>query len=228
MPTTCPKCGGVIPQDDINVAKDIAFCRKCDKGFPLSDIVMDTPVGPVDLASPPRGAWYRDEGGTVSLGASTRSGTGAFFLFFALFWNSITWVFVVVFVTEAIRPGTIPMKSSSGHPMPTAFGLLFMVPFVLVGLGTGAAAMLGIFGRVEATVRAGEHCQVFVGVGNIGWRRPFDAASVTGVSIRPSGWTQNGRQQMAICLDGPGLKFGGFLTDERRAFVAAALRKVLG
>ncbi len=86
---------------------------------------------------------------------------------------------------------------------------------------------MGLFGRVEAMVR-GNTGEVFTGVGSIGWRRTFDPAAVTSVSIKPTSWTQNGQRQYAVSLDGAGLKFGSFLTEPRRAFVAAALRKVLG
>ncbi len=99
----------------------MAFCRKCDKGFSLSDLVHEGAVpGGVDLANPPRGAWYRDEDGAVRVGALTRSGAGMFLVVFAIFWNSITWFFVSAFLVELIKPGTIPMQNNLATPCPSA------------------------------------------------------------------------------------------------------------
>jgi hypothetical protein len=30
---TCPKCKQAIPSEDVNVAKDVAYCRACNPKF---------------------------------------------------------------------------------------------------------------------------------------------------------------------------------------------------
>jgi hypothetical protein len=234
MATVCPACGGVIPESDVNVAKDIAFCRKCDKGYPLSELVMGGMGGgaeaPVDLSMPVRGAWYRDDGGEVSIGATLRSVAGAgFMIFFSGFWNAITWTLVIVTLRGFFHVGQQPVvRAGHGTQITGIFPLLFMIPFVLIGAVTGVLALMMLFGRVEVTVRGGEG-QVFTGIGGVGRRKRFDAAAVTGVAVRYAGWQQNRQPQYAIYLEGPTpVKFGSMLTPERRAFIAAALRKVLG
>jgi len=229
VPTLCPKCGGTIPQDDVNVAKDIAFCRKCDKGFALSDLVSDHAIAAnVDLANPPRGAWYRDDGGQVSIGASMRSAGGAFaLLFFALFWNGISWGMFIAMLKGSGNVSGPGIHHSGGKTVVDGVAFLFITPFLLIGALAAGLVLLMLFGRVEVTIR-GQEGSIFTGAGAWGRRQLFDLASVTGVALRPSNWTKNNQPQYAICLDGPALKFGSALPDPKRQFIAAALRKVLG
>jgi ribosomal protein S27E len=72
MQITCPTCRAKIATDDINVSTDVALCRSCGNTFHISEILGGTssilaslvnsvvpPSGPVDLNSPPSGAWDR-------------------------------------------------------------------------------------------------------------------------------------------------------------------------
>src|SRR5262245_8947147 len=71
---TCPKCKGVIPSEDINVANDIAFCRRCDLSHKLSELTSGTTVGEnVDVSRPPEGTWFRRDMAGTTIGASHRS-----------------------------------------------------------------------------------------------------------------------------------------------------------
>jgi hypothetical protein len=228
VPTTCPKCGGVIPQDDVNVAKDIAFCRKCDKGFALSDLISDHAIPNVDLANPPRGAWYRDDGGAVSIGASLRSAGGALgVLLFAGFWNFVSWTIFIAMLKGSAKVSGPGIHHSDGKTTVDAFAFLFITPFLLIGAVAALLVVFMLVGRVEVVIR-GQEGSIFTGAGAIGRRLLFDPASVTGVALRPANWTKNNQPQFAICLDGPSLKFGSALPEPKRQFIAAALRKVLG
>jgi hypothetical protein len=92
VPTLCPTCRAGFADDDVNVAKDVAYCRGCDKAYTLSELARGVETVDVDLSIPPRGAWFRDDGLEASIGAVWRNlATGIFFLIFALFWNTITW-----------------------------------------------------------------------------------------------------------------------------------------
>jgi hypothetical protein len=51
---TCPRCKGVIPSEDVNVANDIAFCRHCDLSHRLSDLTSGTPVDEDPVSAVPR------------------------------------------------------------------------------------------------------------------------------------------------------------------------------
>ncbi len=63
---------------------------------------------------------------------------GCFFLFFSLFWNAITWTFVVMvlFFPDEIE-GDIPLWVAA----------LFMLPFIAVGIGTFLGAMYAFFAQ---------------------------------------------------------------------------------
>lgn len=222
----CPDCKAAIPVEEINVAKDVAFCRACNKAFALSSLVHGAvvPVG-VDFATPPPGAWYWDNGVEVVIGATTKSlGTGIFFLFFTTFWNSITWTFVIGALGGFFKNAPSQGSGSGSSNQPPEFILLFMVPFVLVGIATAIAAGFCFIGRVETRLR-GTEGTAFVGIGTLGWRKQFNASEVTDVTIDAATWQQNNRVVYQIVLRGPDIRFGGGLSEERRKFVAAALRR---
>lgn len=222
----CPDCKAAISSDEINVAKDVAFCRACNKAFSLSALVHGAVVpSEVNFAAPPSGSWYRDNGVEVVIGATTKSlGTGMFFLFFTTFWNSITWTFVIGALVGLFKNAPSHGSGVGRSSQPPEFILLFMVPFVLVGIGTAVAAAFCFIGRVEARLR-GPDGTAFVGLGAVGWRKRFNAGEVTDVTIDPASWQQNGRSVYQIVLRGPDIRFGGGLSDDRRNFVAAALRR---
>jgi hypothetical protein len=86
MQITCPTCRAKVATDDINVSTDVALCRSCGNTFHISEVLGGTssilgsmlssivpPSGPVDLNSPPAGAWYTPTGDGFTAGASTRS-----------------------------------------------------------------------------------------------------------------------------------------------------------
>jgi hypothetical protein len=183
----------------------------------------------VDLANPPAGAWYRDEGGEVSVGGNLRTvGGRSFVLVFATFWNGISWTIFLSMLAGSGNISGLGIHHSNGKTDVPWFAFVFITPFLLIGAGTVLAALMLLFGRVEVVIR-GQEGTVFTGLGSLGWRRQFDAAAVTGVAIRTAGWTKNNQPQYAVCLEGPTpMMFGSALPEARRQFMAAALRKVLG
>jgi hypothetical protein len=235
MPTLCPTCQREIAPEDVNVAQNVAFCRGCSTPHALSALAPGAEGTPttaeafvghegftdadatVDPANPPAGAWYRDDGVEMRVGATMRSGgAGGFMLVFSGFWNLITWILILGFLV-----------AGSGQGGPDWFVFLFFVPFVAIGLGTGWLALVYMVGRTEVKIRH-DRGEAFVGVGAIGWRRAFTPADVTGVRVAKASWTQNNQSVWQILLTGPDIRFGSGLSPERRAFVAGALRRALG
>mgnify|MGYP001248601073 CR=1 FL=1 len=234
MPTLCPGCGNPFADDAVNVAADVAYCRVCDKAHALSSLVKkqgpdpEEDLGQVDLLSPPVGAWYRDDGVEVVIGATARHASIAwFFVLFSGFWNLVTWTILLAMIFGSSNVSGPGITHSGGQTHVDLIAYLFMIPFIAVGLGTGAAALILLFGRCEVRIR-GVDGVLFRGIGFLSRRTPFDPSTVTAVRTRPSGWLQNNRPMSEIVLEGPGLRFGASLTPERRKFLAAALRKVLG
>lgn len=240
MPTpTCTKCRRVIPSDDINVAKDVAYCRDCNVSYRLSDLTYDNDVSAsVNLNDPPQGAWYRSDGGGTVIGATNRSVGAAFFmLFFALFWNGIVSVFVVLALTSTLHLLHVPLpvwfpapKMNNGNmgPGETVFLWLFLTPFITVGLFVTGACLSGLFGKTEARIE-NTRGTLFTGIGTLGWKRTFDPSQVRDVRINQSRNNQ-GRDTFVIVIEtreGKQFKLGSLLSNERRQFVLGALRRTL-
>ncbi len=234
MDTVCPKCKADITPDDVNVAQNVAYCRACDTLHKLSDLVERESFDDAAAGEIPAGAWLRDDGRQTRVGATMRSvGTAIFFLIFSTFWNSIVAIFVVGAIgsllggdsSVSIGEGDNARPIESGDSL---FVLLFMIPFVLVGLGTLAVALLALFGRVEVTLRPGQG-RVFTGLGPIGWSRRFDSTRVKNVSIETANSSTNGKPDRQVVIDAADrtVKLGTTLSRARRRWIAAALQRLL-
>lgn len=244
----CPSCSAPIPLDDINVSEGVALCRPCGKLFKLSQLAEDPELAQAkeDLRSGqvPPGCTVVDRGmGEIVVRASARSFVAAGgLMFFALFWNSIVSVFLVVALaglyTSTIGPlpswAPAPTSSSGSGPMGVGmsiFMLLFMVPFVLVGTVVLGAALVSLMGHVEARIgdeRDADAGCVFIGVGKIGWRRRFKVSAVKNVKIGLTGSSTNDKPDRGVIIEADRtIKFGSMLPDERRRWMAATLKTLL-
>src|SRR5688500_3614568 len=87
LEVVCPKCGSEIPLEDVNVANDLALCRKCSESFSFAEAIRTEDIAAVDLANPPRGVWYRPTPNGFELGSSTRSAAAIFLVPFMLVWS---------------------------------------------------------------------------------------------------------------------------------------------
>jgi len=240
MTATCPKCHREIPAADLNVATDVALCRVCNLVHKFSDLVQVAELEEgLDFTRPPDGAWHRDSGMGVVVGATHRAlGTAAGLLAVSLFWNGIVSVFVffainaTLFVLHVPRPAWFPDAKMNGGTMGagmTIFLWLFLTPFILIGLAMLGALLSALAGRTEVTIKNGEGI-IYTGIGALGWRKRFNAQFVKQVRIEDKRWSDNrGRtrdsKQIVIELqDGKPIRFGSMLREDRMKFVAAAIR----
>ena len=108
----------------------------------------------------------------------------------------------------------------------------FLTPFIVVGLVMIGAFLSCLGGKTEVRISNREGV-VFTGIGSIGYKRRFDPADAAKVSISDTQWRDSDgdrRRQVHIFIDlrdGKRIKFGSSLSEERRKFVAAAVRKAL-
>jgi hypothetical protein len=185
MKLICPRCRKEIPPDRVNVAQNVAHCAECNEAFDLSALAEGDRVR---VERPPNAKSLLERGSdqlAIALPRGGLRGPGCFFLFFTLFWNAITWTFVVVMLSslfsgttrhitlEADAPPATPAKIAEAppgaDPTPPApqapqgrsthiafdavstgfdiFGLLFLIPFVLIGLVTAVIALFCLFGE---------------------------------------------------------------------------------
>jgi len=70
----------MIALDEGRVSGKTASCPDCEKTFSLAKLSAAREAAA--LSNPPSGAWYRDEGDTVEIGATTRSPAALLFIFF--------------------------------------------------------------------------------------------------------------------------------------------------
>jgi len=242
MKPTCPKCKRVIPDADINVASDVAFCRACNVAHKLSSLVHGLQLDDIDLGHPPSGAWHRGSGIGAVIGATHRSvGMAIGALAVSLFWNGIISVFVLVALSATLQhlhvptPDWFPAPKMNGDAMSvgmTIFMWIFLTPFIVVGSIMIGAFLSAIAGRTEVEIRQSEGT-LFVGIGSLGWRRRFNSETVKDVRIEDRNWRDNDgdrrskRQIVIETEDGKEIKFGSMLREDRMKFVAAAVRKAV-
>ena len=239
----CSKCKAEIPESDVNVANDVAFCRRCNLAQKLSAMVhgiqLDTHI---DLNRPPPGAWYRSGTFGPVLGATHRSiGVAIGTLAVCLFWNGIVSVFVLLAVSSTLNLLNIP--APEWFPVPrmnddvmgvgmTIFLWLFLTPFIAIGLAMIGAFLSALAGRTEVRLRPSEGA-VFTGIGLLGWSRRFNPQNVKDVRMDEKRWRDSdgdrqSKTEIVIELqEGKAIRFGSMLREERRLFVAAGTRKLL-
>jgi hypothetical protein len=234
----------VIPVEDLNVANDVALCRVCNFAQPLSALVHGLQLDPgLDLSRPPAGAWYRSSGLGTVIGATHHSlGLALGALAVSLFWNGIVSVFVLLALGATLHhlhmplPDWFPSPKMKGSGVPgvglTIFLWLFLTPFILIGLAMFGTFLSALGGRTEVRMHHAEGV-IFTGIGPLGYRRRFKAQAVKDVRLDDRSWRDSDgdpRRKTEIVvetLEGKQIKFGSMLRDERRKFVAAAMRKVL-
>ena len=237
---TCPQCKRVIPSEDVNVAKDIAYCRSCNLSHLLSSLTLGTAVDEyVDLSRPPAGAWFQREVDTVVVGATHRSlGQALGLIFVCLFWNGIVSVFVLFTATSTLQHLGVPLPSwfpvLKGSSMPvgmTIFLWVFLTPFIAIGLGMLAAFLSALIGRTEMRIQGGE-AVLFNGIGPLGFRKRFAIHNVRDVRIEDKRWrdSDGDAQRKAYIIvetERKPIRFGSMLSDERRRFIASVVKKEL-
>ena len=235
---TCPKCRRVRPPDDVNVSNDVAYCRGCNLANKLSELVEESELH-VDLTNPPAGAWYRENGLSRTFGATHRSlGTAIGALLISLFWNGIVSIFVLIAIGSTLRhmgiplPHWFPTPESNGQPMTvgmTIFLWIFLTPFIAIGLAMVGAFISAIGGHTEVRLY-GSQGEIFHGFGQIGWHRRFEPADVTKIRLEEKRNTEGNNNRTYVVIElgsGKRLRFGSLLTEERRNFIASAIRQTL-
>jgi hypothetical protein len=240
---TCPKCHGTVPGEDINVSADVAYCRVCNIAYKLSELAPGSGIDPnIDLSQPPKGAWHRASGLGTVIGATHRAVGGALAAFaFAAFWNGILSVFLALVLSSTLTllgfepPHWFPKPIMNGGAIGvgmTIFLWIFLTPFMAVGLAMIAAFLSCLGGKTEVRLRDWQG-EVFTGIGSVGFKRKFKPDQVKAVRIEDRQWRDSDgdrRRSTHIMIDmieGKAIKFGSSLTNERRQYIAAALREAI-
>jgi len=213
MKLKCPKCRSEIPLEDVNVAKDIALCRNCQTTSSFSELSQEEETDAVDLSHPPRGMWFRSQANEFEVGASVRSPVAFFLVPFTCVWAGFS--LTGIYGTQIIH-----------HKFELAQSL-FGIPFLVGSVVLISITLMTVFGKVTVS-GSGEQGRVFVGVGPLGWNRRFNRSEVQGVRISQTKWQQNNRNLPLLEIYGSQpIRFGSGLSEPKRAFMLAALRRYL-
>lgn len=212
LEVNCPKCQSDIPLEDVNVANDIALCRKCGDSFSFAEAVREeVAVPPVDLNHPPKGMVYRRTTDGFELSVSTRSIALAIFLVpFMLVWSggSLGGIY-----GSQIAKGDFNLLMS-----------LFGLPFLLGSIVLGAFTIMTLAGKfcVSAEGRQG---QVFVGIGSIGYRKRFLWDAVKDIRLETRR-TAKGGEYKQLVIDADTTVTIPNVNDARANFLLGALRQI--
>lgn len=238
MVLACPNCGAEIPEADINIASDLAYCRRCSHAHSAASLATRQHIPHLhELHGAPRGVIFTRTLDGFRVSASHYSaGQCATALFLAVFWNTITGLFISINTMATLR--LLGVRNLAGISLPvitgtgaslgqTLFLWLFLSPFIAIGLALIAALITTVFGRTELSVSAGAG-KLFTGVGGLGLTTRFRATDIMDVSIererRRS--SNSGTPSNAIILrtsEGKAHKFGGNLSANKRTYMAAVL-----
>ena len=211
---TCLTCGAAIPLDDINVASDIALCRKCGNASAFSLIYDASGLADAGTGEPPRGVRVERDlmGGGVSI-IYKRIDRSVFFLIpFTLIWSG---------VSIGGLYGTQLMNQSFDWKMS-----LFGIPFLIGTIFLVSSTLMGLFGKHTITLKRGEGT-VFRGIGKLGRTRTFTYSRDARISLRPSIIRHNNGSCDEIEVASQGKTFGmcvAIPTDPQR-FIAGLLQR---
>jgi hypothetical protein len=210
LEVVCPKCQSDVPLEDVNVANDIALCRKCAHNFSFADAINQQELEPVDLTKPPTGVWYTRTPNGFELGSSTRSAAAFFLVPFMLVWSggSLGGIY-----GSQIAKGDFNLGMS-----------LFGLPFLFGSILFGGIAVMTVCGKfvVRAEGRDGE---LFIGAGSIGYRKKFRWDEVKDIRIETKR-SHKGREYQQILIDADSPVTIGNVPAARLNFFIGALRQL--
>ena len=240
----CPECDAEIGFESINMTEGVAACNSCRKLFKLSELNWSHRSREEILAKNPLGCSVAPWGQSLILNVSNRSiPTFLGLLFACLFWNGIVSVFVSIAVAGLWAnivgpiPEWLPVPGGvqegkpvmNDLPMPlgmTLFLCLFLVPFVAIGTGILAGAIMALFGRVKVVIDQVDS-YVSSGVGFLSWKQRFDATNIQAVRFYNSRGDAESAGKTSIQLIGDRtIEFGSMLPEDRRQWLAVNLQEI--
>jgi hypothetical protein len=207
----CPECRAEIPLTDVNVATDLALCRRCGKNFSYAEIAAEPEI-PIDTSRPPSGAWLQRTARGFEVGASARSPVAFFLVPFMCLWSGLS---LGGIYGRQIMRGRFDLAQS-----------LFGLPFLLGTIVLGFVALVTLFGKTSIRVE-NNLATAFFGIGPIGRRRRFRWDQVTAIRQTTSA-TRNGQPMYDITIDAERpIRVGWGMRAPRQQFMLAALRQML-
>ncbi len=209
----CVNCRAVIPPEDVNVATDKVFCRKCGKVFSFAEMVDREDV-PADPGEVPQGITQRLGDDNENIISYRRFSPFAYLLiFFFMIWTAIVaWI--------------IYSQVSATHGQVDVARLFALIPFVLADIPMLFFLIFLTRGETRISMDHGQGC-VFIGVGKLGWTRRFIYNRNSRVTLKDSAMIVNGVPKKGICIntDGKDFVFCATIREEVKSYIVALLQR---
>ena len=139
----CPECGAPAPIEDVDPDTGMVTCRYCEAVFKADIPREELQRKPIPMGMPDHIS-VEDDGMRLRIERRWFNWGAIVILAFAVFWNGIIWT---VFMPNF---GSFRFGSND------AFGQLFMIPFVLIGLGMAVHGLASLLNTTTITVDNGE------------------------------------------------------------------------
>ncbi len=237
----CPDCDRVLSADDINIKEGVALCPSCGKLLRLSELKSSGRTNAEILDRPPSGCTLKVEGQRLVATVSIRSIIG--FLFpgiFALFWNGIVSIFVLIAIAGLYAnligplgqwvpvPGVKDGKPEmNGGPMDlgmTLFLCIFLIPFVTVGVVMSGTALINLLGKTTVVIDEFDSYTA-TGVWFFRWKKRFDAKQVREIGFAPALWQTEGANHKLLEIQADRtVKCGTMVKQDRLDWLRIVLR----
>lgn len=152
----CSNCDNIIPLDDINISTDIALCRICSTEHKYSVIRNYDELSKLREDLPPKGAWYRKDINTITIGASTRSNGAFFSIPFTLVWAGGSMFGIY---GSQITSGEFDLGTS-----------LLGIPFLIGSVVMIYLCIMQTIGKIEITIDK-FNTKTFIGAYDFGFKK---------------------------------------------------------
>jgi hypothetical protein len=232
----CPSCDAPLATSDINIAEGVALCPDCGKLSRLSDVIEYEMPSDEVVNDPPSGCSLHNDIDATVIRVSLRSFSGFLgALFFCLFWNGITGVFVLIALAGLYTNLVGPLPA--WFPAPdfddgmglgmTLFLCVFLTPFVTIGLMMLGVVLMCMMGSL--VIRIGRDlATVKTGIGPVGWTRRFNPRQFRSIKSGQTKWQQNGEHKQLIEIEAyRTVRFASGLSEAKRDWIIAVLRRLL-
>lgn len=212
MNLICSVCNVPIAPADANLAEGVCQCRHCGGFFKIAALLTeDSTVTRIAKPAYSEVGFFSEQDSLGFIIPPGRNrGTAFFFLFFALFWNAISWTGMV-----AALHGRELIAS------------LFVSLFVAIGAGLAFAALYAFKGEFSFLVDRSTCCAVW---SLFKWSRKkrIPTADITAVTEEVV-YTKNYQPVYGVGLKtgNKTVKFGSALTEEERKWIIGELRHFL-
>ena len=213
MNLVCKTCNAAIDPADANITEGVCTCRQCGGFFKIATLLTEDAVI-TRIARPAYSSVEffsdRDSLGFIIPRGRSR-GTAFFFLFFALFWNALSWTMFTVSIFQG-----------------EFAAVLFLLIFVSVGAGLALVALYSFYGEFSLLADRST-CRAVWTLFKWNRTKSLITTSITAVTEEVV-YTKNYQPVYGVGLKSGSktLKFGSALTEEERKWIIGELRHFLG